>query len=123
VTEARDFAAQVHQIWDGTFTDPAKDHPMSETTTEAGPPKSWKDIAPKDALDIDCTKRPDLNPPVNEAGEVCPWPWEPQQLAGAPLGQMHCSYCGAMCMAGLEHPDWSDYDELRAAELAEGSPS
>lgn len=69
---------------------------------------NWQDIEPKDAVDIDCTKRPDLNPPKNENGDVCPWPWEPQQLKGAPLGQYHCPYCGAMCMAGIEHPDYSD---------------
>ena len=26
---------------------------------------NWYDIEPKDALDIDCRTRPDLNPPVN----------------------------------------------------------
>ena len=30
---------------------------------------NWYDIEPKDALDIDCRTRPDLNPPVNEMGE------------------------------------------------------
>lgn len=80
----------------------------------------WYDITPQDAVDIDCTKRPDLDPPRNEEDEVCPWPWEPQQLVGAPLGQFHCSYCGAMCMAGLRHPDytgvWEEYEALMRAE-------
>ena len=67
---------------------------------------NWYDIEPKDALNIDCRTRPDLNPPVNEEGEVCPWPWGPQQLEGAPVGQHHCQYCGAMVMAGLPHLDY-----------------
>lgn len=69
----------------------------------------WQDISPKDAVDIDCTKRPDLNPPKNEIGDVCPWPWEPEQYAGAPIGQYHCGYCGAMVLAGVEHLDYSDW--------------
>lgn len=67
---------------------------------------SWRDIAPEDALDIDCRERPELAPPRNEAGEPCPWPWDPQQLTGAPLGMYHCPYCGAMVAAGLPHPDY-----------------
>ncbi len=70
------------------------------------PPLRWQDIAPKDAVDIDCTTRPDLNPPRNEEGSACPWPWDPQQLKGAPLGQYHCPYCGAGVVAGIEHPDY-----------------
>lgn len=68
----------------------------------------WQDIEPKSAVSIDCTKRPDLNPPKNEKGDVCPWPWDPQQLVGMPIGQYHCPYCNAMCVAGVEHPDYSD---------------
>lgn len=67
----------------------------------------WHDIPPADALDIDCTKRPDLDPPHNEMGKVCPWPWDPQQLNGAALGQYRCPFCGAMCVAGVPHPDYS----------------
>jgi hypothetical protein len=89
---------------------------------------NWYDIDPKDAVSIDCTKRPDLNPPVNEEGEVCPWPWGPQQLVDAPIGQHHCEYCGAMCMAGMRHPDYTDANEefeayereREAAERREG---
>lgn len=69
---------------------------------------TWHDIAPRDAVDIDCTTRPDLSPPLNETGDVCPWPWEPQQLGGAPMGQFHCSYCSAMCIAGVPHFDYRD---------------
>jgi hypothetical protein len=68
----------------------------------------WYDIAPADAVDIDCTTRPDLDPPVNESGEICPWPWDPQQLVGAPIGQYHCPYCEAMCLAGVRHPDYRE---------------
>lgn len=80
---------------------------------------NWYDIEPKDATSIDCTKRPDLNPPVNEEGEVCPWPWEPQRLVGAPLGQFHCGYCGAMVVAGMRHPDYTGMDEEYEAYMRE----
>lgn len=68
---------------------------------------SWQSIAPKDALTINLTVRLDITAPINENGERCPWPWEPQQLVGAPLGQFRCSYCGAMCVAGMEHLDYT----------------
>jgi|GEM_PF-5968592 len=68
----------------------------------------WYDIAPEDAAEIDLTKRDDIRGPLNEAGEPCPWPWEPQQMVGVPLGQYRCGYCGAMVMAGVPH---LDYDE------------
>lgn len=75
----------------------------------------WYEILPKDALDIDCRERPDLDPPLNEMEEVCPWPWEPQQLVAAAIGQFHCSYCGAMCVAGMRHPDYTGFmDEYHA---------
>lgn len=70
----------------------------------------WHEIAPESARDINCRFRPDLDPPLNEFGDVCPWPWEPQQLVGVPLGQYHCGYCGAMCIAGLPHPDYRGFD-------------
>jgi hypothetical protein len=68
----------------------------------------WYDIEPTDAIDIDCRSRSDLDPPVNECGEICPWPWEPQQLTNVPFGQFHCTYCGAMCVAGMRHPDYRE---------------
>lgn len=74
--------------------------------TTPKPPAHWTTIAPKDAVDIDLTKRPDIIGPYNEEGEPCPWPWDPQQLADAPIGQYRCPYCGAMCCAGLSHPDY-----------------
>jgi hypothetical protein len=66
----------------------------------------WHEIMPSDAVAINCRDRPDLDPPRNESGEACPWPWDPEQLAGSSLGQYHCPYCGAMVMAGLRHPDY-----------------
>lgn len=66
----------------------------------------WSEIRPADAVDIDCTKRDDIQGPYNEMGEECPWPWEPEQLGGAPMGQYHCRYCGAMVLAGMAHIDY-----------------
>lgn len=69
----------------------------------------WSDIEPKNAVDIVLPSK-DIEGPVNEEGKPCPWPWEPQQLGGAPLGQYHCPYCGAMCVAGVPHPDYKDFN-------------
>lgn len=71
----------------------------------------WTDIDPKDAIDIDLSKRLDITAPHNELGERCPWPWDPQQLVGAPIGQYHCKYCGAMIMAGMPHIDYKESEE------------
>jgi hypothetical protein len=68
----------------------------------------WQDIDPKDAVDLNLRQRLDITAPLNENGERCPWPWEPQQLVGAPLGQYHCGYCLAMCVAGFEHLDYTE---------------
>lgn len=71
--------------------------------------RDWHEFTPAEAVDLgDITKRDDVRGPRNEMGEECPWPWEPQQLMGAPIGQYHCPYCGAMVMAGLPHPDYSE---------------
>lgn len=72
------------------------------------PMKSWTDIAPEDALDLDLRGHPEIEAPFNEMGERCPWPWDPQQLFGTPLGQYHCPYCGAMVVAGIPHLDYRD---------------
>jgi hypothetical protein len=71
--------------------------------------RNWYDIHPKDAVDI-VLPRDDIIGPLNEIGEPCPWPWEPQQLVGAPLGQYHCPYCMAMVCAGVPHPDYRGED-------------
>lgn len=69
----------------------------------------WHEFTPKEGAEIgDLQKRPDIAPPMNELGEFCPWPWEPQQLVGVPLGQYHCGYCGGMQAAGIPHLDWRD---------------
>jgi hypothetical protein len=76
----------------------------------------WSTIEPKDAVDIDLTKRPDIEGPMGEDGEVCPWPWDPQQLVGAPLGQYRCRYCGSMVVAGIPHPDYREVARFGDAE-------
>lgn len=70
-------------------------------------PLRWTDITPADALDINLSVRTDITAPVNEEGQRCPWPWEPQQLVGVPIGQYHCPWCGAMVMAGMAHLDYA----------------
>lgn len=69
--------------------------------------RNWYDISPTDAASLKLPA-PGIKGPLNEMGEPCPWPWEPQQLAGAPMGQYHCTYCGGMVMAGMHHLDWRD---------------
>lgn len=72
--------------------------------------RRWTEIQPKDAADIELP-HPDIVGPINEMGELCPWPWDPPQLAGAPIGQYHCPYCGGMQVAGLDHLDWTGLGE------------
>lgn len=82
----------------------------------------WSDISPKDAVGIELPwTAPDgtvVEGPMNEVGERCPWPWDPQQLAGAPIGQYHCPYCGGMQMAGVPHLEYTPRDiaEMAAAD-------
>jgi hypothetical protein len=71
-------------------------------------PRRWQDIEPKDAVNINLAEDHTITAPLNQAGERCPWPWEPQQLTGAPLGLYHCPYCGAMVLAGMEHVDYGE---------------
>lgn len=70
----------------------------------------WHEITPEQAKERYPTGALDsgLALPVNEMGEPCPWPWEPQQLVGVPMGQYHCPYCGAMVIAGIPHLDYAD---------------
>lgn len=56
--------------------------------------------------------------PLNSMGEECPWPYEPQQLVGAPFGQYHCGYCGEMEIAGVPHSDYRNFDEDYAEYVA-----
>lgn len=70
----------------------------------------WTDYTPKEAaeLHLNLAVRTDIWAPLNEAGERCPWPWEPQQLVGMPIGMYHCAFCGAMVLAGVPHIDYAD---------------
>lgn len=74
--------------------------------------RRWFDIAPADATDLNLATDLSITAPLNEDGERCPWPWEPQQLLGAPIGQYHCGYCGAMVLAGVPHIDWAPEVDL-----------
>lgn len=75
-------------------------------------PRRWQDITPQQAKEeqLDLSKHLDITAPLNEEQERCPWPWEPQQLVGAPLGQYRCSYCMAMVVAGMPHIDYAGED-------------
>lgn len=70
----------------------------------------WYDIEPRDAVNI-ILPTDEIEAPLNEMGEPCPWPWDPQQLVDAPLGQYHCPYCGGMVMAGMRHFDNRDLED------------
>jgi hypothetical protein len=75
----------------------------------------WTKIAPADALGLVLPMAGVIGP-VNELGEPCPWPWDPPQLAGAPIGQYHCPYCLGMVIAGMDHLDYTGtVDEGEAA--------
>ena len=69
--------------------------------------KFWWECEPSEMVDVQLV---DEEGPLNELGERCPWPWDPQQLVGAPLGQYHCPYCGGMQVAGTKHLDWEEVD-------------
>lgn len=71
----------------------------------------WSEIAPADAVHLNLSERTDIDAPLNELGERCPWPWEPQQLVNVPLGQYRCTYCHAMCVAGVAHIDYREAAE------------
>lgn len=100
------------QDWAHTFmTEPALGRPWTEhdfaSATTPEPPVSvwWHTIDPVAAANI-VLPVDGITGPLNEQGEPCPWPWEPQQLIGAPMGQYHCPNCGAMCVAGMPHLDY-----------------
>lgn len=58
-------------------------------------------------------RQPWADPAIFPAAPTpCPWPFEPWQLYGAPLGQYHCPYCGSMVLAGMEHLDYADDSDL-----------
>lgn len=68
--------------------------------------KMWHEIKPEDALLI-LLPHPDIQGPLTSTGAVCPWPWEPQQFAGQPIGMFHCGHCGEMVAAGVPHTDYA----------------
>lgn len=84
----------------------------------------WHTISPADAVNIDLRKRLDITAPLNEAGERCPWPWDPQQLEGAPLGRTIAAtaarwsslVCGTLTTRPLPqaYPTWPGH--LRALD-------
>ena len=69
------------------------------------PKVSWTTILPENAT-IVVLPHPEIQGPYTSDGRECPWPWEPQQLVGAPIGQYHCGFCGEMVVAGLPHIDY-----------------
>lgn len=75
--------------------------------------EEWSSITPRQAAQrkLNLSINLDITAPLNEMGERCPWPWEPEQLIGAPLGQYHCGYCGAMVMAGIKHLDYKEMND------------
>lgn len=81
----------------------------------------WSEIAPKDAVHLNLAERTDIDAPLNEHGERCPWPWEPQQFVGVPMGMYRCPYCLAMCLAGVPHIDYRE--QAHAEPPPEGESS
>jgi hypothetical protein len=94
---------------------------VTTSGTEQTPQVHWTDITPQEAAErkLDLSKDLTITAPLNENGERCPWPWEPQQLAGAPLGQYRCGYCMAMVVAGMPHLDYSPQEYVLTADNAE----
>ncbi|MCY0917039.1 hypothetical protein OS965_02460 [Streptomyces sp. H27-G5] len=80
--------------------------------------RRWTDITPQEAAAqrLDLARDIHITAPLNENGERCPWPWDPQQLVGAPIGQYHCGYCGAMVMAGMPHIDYAPDERVLTVE-------
>lgn len=78
--------------------------------TDPKPKVSWTTILPENAT-IVSLPHPEIQGPYTSTGEECPWPWEPIQLKGQPLGMFHCSYCGEMVMAGMHHTDFGPIGE------------
>lgn len=73
--------------------------------------RRWQDVSIEEAVDIDLRERLDITAPLTQEGKRCPWPWDPQQLVGVPLGQYHCPYCGEMVIAGMDHIDYREEEE------------
>lgn len=80
------------------------------------PTQRWQDIDPKEAADLDLSTNLEITAPLNELGRRCPWPWEPQTLTNAPLGQYRCRFCNAMVIAGVPHFDYAPQERQVTAE-------
>lgn len=87
------------------------------------PAIEWWSITPVKAYDrgLDLSADLEYTAPLNESGERCPWPWEPQQLVGLPIGQYPCRYCGAMVMAGYRHMDYREAFENGCRAVSGGA--
>lgn len=72
--------------------------------------RMWHEFEPRDMVNT-VLPHPDIQGPYTSEGQECPWPWDPPQLLGAPIGQYHCPYCGEMCIAGFDHTDYGPRDE------------
>lgn len=85
--------------------------------------RAWYHIQPRDARQLRLPND-EIWGPLTEYGGECPWPWEPQQLQGVPMGQYRCKYCNAMCMAGIPHLDYMPgWDEDDLSEHLDGPPA
>lgn len=71
--------------------------------------KYFTELSPQEAFDLKLQlPSDDVQGPLTQEGKECPWPWDPIQLKGAPLGQYHCPYCGEMVLAGVDHIDYNE---------------
>jgi len=71
-------------------------------------PVKWQLIDPEDAVGLDLRATPTVTGPMNEHGQICPWPWEFEQVDFEATKLHTCSYCGQAGTAGLEHPDYRE---------------
>jgi hypothetical protein len=90
--------------------------------TKVEPGRYWYDITPVDAMKLNLHDRHDIIAPLNELGERCAWPWDPQQLISVAVGMYHCWYCGAMCVAGVPHPTYEIDDRPAPSSPAANPP-
>jgi len=82
--------------------------------------RAWHEIEPRDAANLTLPSDA-IWGPLTEYGGECPWPWEPQQFIGVPLGQYRCKFCNAMCVAGVPHSDYTPgWDDDCASVLIDG---
>lgn len=78
--------------------------------TRSGTPLLWYELSPEQAKDI-VLPHEGITGPLTMDDEVCPWPWDPILMAGKPIGQYHCPYCGEMVIAGMDHIDYRNFDK------------